>query len=357
MPSEREELHDRLHQHIERAVKAGAPPETLARANLEAARKAGELVAAETLERARAAAASERAAWGDFSKALRHDWGEALDAFCLVVSETEQIARQYHQDQIESAGQELDRVFEVLMDLLSRACRTSFEVYSLLRFGQVAGAEARARTLHEIAVVAGVMQKYGRTTDVVERYQSHKVVDQWEYVRKHQEAAEVDGREPFSDDVVQGVRAEHRAIKERYGGAFMGPWGWARFLLPEGEPWRQFATLEQLVGLERMRSSYRATSQHVHPLPWGADLGTEGGALVSRWRTTGLAAPADIAMVALHQTAASALLGANNDPFTNQADLIYLTTLQTLSEHVARLLVEAEDKAAGRLRADNPELD
>ena len=49
---------------------------------------------------------------------------------------------------------------DALADLHARACRTALDVFHLLESGLAAGAMARCRTLHELAVISMVLREY-----------------------------------------------------------------------------------------------------------------------------------------------------------------------------------------------------
>lgn len=75
--------------------------------------------------------------------------------------------------------------------LHARACLVASEVQSLLRSGHAAGAQARWRTLHELAVIAFVLGNHDR--DISERFLQHRQVERHKDALHYQQYCEAPG--------------------------------------------------------------------------------------------------------------------------------------------------------------------
>lgn len=156
-------------------------------------------------------------------------------------------------------------VYDALLGLHARACRTALEVYHLLTDGLPKGALARARTLHEIAVTAMVIADYGRRSehrDLADRFLDHEAVATYKDALNYQLNCETLGYEPFSDEEMAEMKAGRDAVVAKYGSAYKEQYGWAAGLDKPTAP--TFGDLEKLAKLSHLRSHYSWASHEVH---------------------------------------------------------------------------------------------
>ena len=141
-----------------------------------------------------------------FEQRLQQRWGPALDLYecvrvcCLETGED----FQKRQDQ-QADGGSLKR--SALTLLHARACLVASEVQGLLRSGHAAGAQARWRTLHELAVVAFVLGNHD--PEISERFLLHRHVERYKDARQYQQYCEALGYEQFGDTEMEEIR-QHR---------------------------------------------------------------------------------------------------------------------------------------------------
>jgi hypothetical protein len=191
-----------------------------------------------------------------------------------------------------------------LVGLHGRALRTAAEVRLLAMNGFEAGASARWRSLHELAVVGLVLREADE--EISTRYQAYGDVERWQDVQQYQRHAPRLGRSLFTDEEVDAARRAAAGVVTRFGPEMTRPNGWAALLFP-GSTRISFAELEERGGLGHLRPFYRLGSHHVHAGARAAELNTTtsptGGILI----TTGAAVYGDIAevchgaMISLHQ--------------------------------------------------------
>jgi len=270
-----------------------------------------------------------------FERHFRKHWGKALDRFYAIVVCAEEVGHELHRGHREAAAEEDDPVFEALIGLYARACRIAREVHHLLSGGFPFGALARSRTLHELAVITIVIADYGREeehADLADRFIQHAMIAHYTDAKQYQENCEALGREPLSAEDMARMEQEHDLLVERYGKTYKERYGWAtgvdgRLSAPT------FRDLEGLVDMSHLRWHYRQQSHEVHAdaTGWESNVLESGGrAYLTTDRVNfGLAEPAHLALVSLHQCAASLLAGIQGDFKTK--DLLALKARRTWS--------------------------
>ncbi len=292
-----------------------------------------------------------------FEGRLRARWGAAFDKYDLAALALYQAGKSFHERHRARVLEANDLVFDALVKLHARGCLTISEVRALLLSGHPAGARARWRTLHELAVTAHLIRKQGR--DVAERYLQHgkvaaaKAANQWQGVaREH-------GIAPLDADTVGRLQAESAALIAHYGKSFKGDYGWAAAALgfaPDHERGPDFARIERAVELQAARPAYRQASQHVHAGPAGlaANNLLVGGTtiMVTGPRLDGLAMPGALTLDALLQCT-TALLDIG-PPYTDDNARALLRALHHLVEDAGETFGAIEDILAGEVERARP---
>ncbi|NTW39431.1 MAG: hypothetical protein HGA44_06010 [Cellulomonadaceae bacterium] len=242
-----------------------------------------------------------------FMARLHKRWGTALDLFYIVQVASEEIGADVYRA---ACSDELNRdergLLEAVSGLHARACRVSFEVYELLEAGFPKGAQARARTLHELAVVACVLSKLGRMPgheDIGRRFAAFDHVSNWKDAQEHQKYADRLGQDPLTPEEMKQIKAARDAAAQEFPG-LDARLGWAGDV--PGLKSRTLAELEVLAGIDHLRPYYSWASHEVHANPKGSRLnlvdGSDGQMKLTGRTNTGLADPAQSALIALHQT-------------------------------------------------------
>jgi hypothetical protein len=248
-----------------------------------------------------------------FERRLRKHWGEALDRFYAVVVCAEEAGSDFNAAYRPTAVEKEDFVFEVLAGMHARSCRISLEVHRLLSSGFPMGALARCRSLHEIAVAAGVVHRFGRepdSLDLAERFLLHEHVQNWKDAQEYQRNCASIGYEPFSDEEMATMRAARDAVIDRFGESFGQDNGWAADLLKKRRV--SFVDLEHAADLDHLRPFYKWGSHEVHgdAKGWSLNRLDRGGVtyLSTGHTNAGLADPGQLALISLTQCTVSLLL-------------------------------------------------
>lgn len=149
-------------------------------------------------------------------------------------------------------------LFRVLITLHARACLVASEVLTLIRTGHGAGAYGRWRTLHEAAVVAAFVSRYGE--DAALRFHYHAEIEQLKTAKHMRELASND---PIATDAaIAQLEQRRRELIAEFGTAFGNDYGRAAKLVGNERPkWRD---IEKHAALDHARLHYRGSSNAVH---------------------------------------------------------------------------------------------
>ncbi len=286
-----------------------------------------------------------------FVRRLRKYWGPALDLlYTLIVCNQEAGGDFIGRSLTESArrlpeGNQEYMLHDALADLHARACRTALDVFHLLESGLAAGAMARCRTLHELAVISMVLREYSSHEgheDLAERFLDHHYAQNRRDARTYQDNHAALGMSPLSDESLIAIESNYYQVINRYGKDYAEPYGWAAGL--EGIRRPTFATLERLAGLPHLRGYYQWASHEVHADSKGNTLNTLERANMeyrrSGYTNIGLVDPGHTAAISLHQCLTALL---NNRERTTPQDLFSMNAFGHLVERIGDLLLAGHD--------------
>lgn len=194
-----------------------------------------------------------------FEVRLRDIWGEAIDALYALYIVAVEAAEDYFARTRDEAVADDDIVWEALLRIQARACHVASEIQALLRSGHAEGAQARWRTLHELSVVAAFLNEHDAA--VSRRYLEHEAITAWWDAKQYQNHAARLQFEPYTDEEMAEMKADHDRLVAKYGRDYGQEWGWAAGVVkgPLG-----FATIENAAELSHWRPFYRDANAAVH---------------------------------------------------------------------------------------------
>ena len=276
-----------------------------------------------------------------FHGRLRRTWGKALNLHYAVVTASGEFGNNLIKEKPNSPTGNDRAALESLADLHAQACRVALEVHTLLDNGLPVGAQARARTLHELAITACVIAENAANTDIVLRYRDHHVVDQAKDAEVYQLYCATLGQEPLDSHKIEDIFAHRDEAIVRYGKAFTGQYGWAAELLGIERP--TFAHLERQAGLAHLRPFYRWACHAVHAGSRGTALNTvvfRGKPLrLAGYTNAGLADPGHQSLISLQQATASLVGRRTHVPTLDH--LIQVRALMALTERAGEEFIRA----------------
>ena len=282
----------------------------------------------------------------EYEDRLYSRWKNALDLFETILLLGLNAGSEYNQQIRPYAAKQNDFVFEVLTRIHGRSCMTASAILTLLKSGHASDALARARTLHELRVIATFIKEGG--DDLAEMYLGYEVVESLKIMRQYEQYQTRLGLEPLELGAVK--KLEHAV--ERYYTKFMpnlhkhvlkGDYGWAAIYLNNTRP--TFKDIEEKVGLAHWRPYFKFASHPTHAgvkgikFDIGFNLGDQN-VLFAGPSNAGLVDPASISLIAFSATTALLL---THMRYLNEKGLleIHLKSL-TASQVLQELLKEAE---------------
>lgn len=200
----------------------------------------------------------QRADVSAFRERMEDRWGEPLEHLRMLLT----MVREWYQNTLfrRSRNPQQKETRKVLVRLLTRGCQVTDEIICLLENGFADGAMARWRTLHEIAVVAAVIFRYG--DDIAIRYVEHQYVESKKAMEKYLVTSPQLGYRPLGKTTQQRIRRAYDRVIAKYGKNFSTDYGWAALHLKKERP--NFTDLEASAGRSHMRSHYQMGNDNVH---------------------------------------------------------------------------------------------
>jgi len=321
-----DDLFDRL---IVEAVGRGADADCVAAALDRATQAAAEVLADQLLEDAPRMLREHRTIMNGFEQRLEKRWRPALDLYEAVRVCCLETGEDFHR-RYERQGDSNDLKHHALTLLHARGCLVASEVQSLLGSGHAAGAQARWRTLYELAVIAFALGS--NDPDISERFLLHRRVERYRDAILYQQYCEALGYERYSDEEMAELQRQHDDVIARFGPPFKNDWGWAAPLFA-ANPGASMAKLAELVGLDHLKPWFRLSSHGIHSGATGAehilDFYGHGEAMLAGPSNAGLADPGSGALICLLQiTSALAIYGGKGRP--KPQDLVQLKAIARL---------------------------
>ncbi len=242
-----------------------------------------------------------------FKKRLRRTWNPGLDRLDILISLCHEGGETVYVRERETAALEKDVIFFSLVPLHARSCQVAREIAYLMAGGFAAGAHARWRSLHEIAVVAQFLRANG--VETAQRYLDHGVVDSYRSMRQYLKFQARLALDEVTRDEVAAVTERFESLKAAYGTPFVTDYGWAAAILRNDRP--SFADIEDAVDLGHWRPYYRLASTPIHAGAKGLffNLGLSPGvnAMPTGSSNAGLADPGQGCAISLLQVTTALL--------------------------------------------------
>jgi hypothetical protein len=195
-----------------------------------------------------------------FRHRLQQRWGKGFDALRMLMSSCRDHGAIFAERHRKSRPKKGRFQRDALLALHMRGCQIAAEIMCLMENGYADGAMARWRTLHELTVVALLIQEYG--DELAERYLCHRAIDEYKEMQLAINTAPMLNRKPLSERTIRNVTKSYQIALSQFGAEFKSDYGWAAKLTGNKEP--KFSNLEQLAGHAAMRSQYKLASYNIH---------------------------------------------------------------------------------------------
>jgi hypothetical protein len=287
---------------------------------------------------------------------LENRWGKAFDKMRMLIGIAHDTGRTF----IDRCSRTRSKRNAVLNSVLSclhvRACQISAEIMALIENGYADGAMARWRTLHEVTVVAIVLNDGG--DELAQRYLDYEVVEAKRALDEYQSCAGLIGYRPFSAREAKKIQSNFDAMMQKYAGGKYGKtfgksYGWAAEHLDSKAP--DFRRLETAAGRSEMRSHYKMASNNVHAGVKGIAhrLSTLAGpyALVAGATNVGFSEPGQNMALSLSQMT---LLLCN--VVRNADDVTQMKAIIALRSEIAPAMAKVENAIAREEKVERLEI-
>jgi len=187
------------------------------------------------------------------------------------------------------------RKVEVLAGLLQRSMTATNETFTLLQRGYPDGAEARMRTVVELAVIANFIER--NSTTIAERFEASHDVEMW----RRKEDGHLRG---LTDALASRIDEQYHRVLRQFGQSMAKPYGWAAPAFDGNRV--TFADISRDYGNVESNSRFSNASHHVHASHSGtikSAAADASGLFLHGPRPVGFYLPAYECMDSLHQCA------------------------------------------------------
>jgi Family of unknown function (DUF5677) len=279
-----------------------------------------------------------------FERRLRTVWAKGFAAYEVVVWSANELGEEYWKQHYASVvGTSSASKLHAMTGLHARACRTAFEVLTLLHGGFPVAAYARWRTLHELAIVGSILAT--RDPGLSERFLDHAIVEQASDAEEYQKHAIALGHSLLSVEDLEKLRAARDIMVGRYGPEFARDRGWAATLTATGKA-PSIRSLEALAGLKHQRPYYRLSSHGVHAGARASELNLVrlGSTMTFMAGATnaGLAEVAHASLISLLQVTANLVIHGRHG-YVGYNEVVFVSALNNLVDRAGAILAKIEE--------------
>ena len=257
-----------------------------------------------------------------FEGRLQNRWKKPFDLLDFFIIQSTEIGRLYNEKNREKAAKEQNFIFESLIQLHGWACCVAKEIMVLMKSGYADGANARWRTLNEIAVICFFIKKHGN--EVGERYLSYQYIESCKEMREYQKYAKYLRYIPFSKQEIENLKKVREKLIQKFGKNFTSNNGWASDVLNKKSP--KFLDLAEDINLGHLYPFFKMASNAIHATSSKSlyfKLGCPEGKIIQ-------AGPSNFGMADPGQNTAISLLHINVALLTLKPDLKDLVTIKSM---------------------------
>lgn len=196
-----------------------------------------------------------------FENRLYQKWKEPLNLFEYLIKISLESGMEL-KDKINKTTNSTDNFKEsALIKLHARALQISNEILVLLKSGYADGANARWRSLHELAVISFFL--LNNNNDVSRRYLEHEIIKNFKELKDYKAYYKKLGYLPIGRKEFNKIKSEKERLCSIYDDNFQSDYGWIpSSILSKSN--RDFRTLEKYVKLDRLRPFYNLSCDAVH---------------------------------------------------------------------------------------------
>jgi hypothetical protein len=203
---------------------------------------------------------SQRCECDEFQGRLEERWGKGLSLLRMLLHSIREIGADVQQRHRKSKSKKYVHRRFVLGRLHVRACQVADEIITLMENGFADGAMARWRTLHEISVIATIIEDGDE--ELARRYIDHDIVEVKKQADDYDEKQVPLGYEPIAPRERKRIEEAYVEAIQHYGPSFRHEYGWAAEHLKEKKP--DFKKLQAVADQSSMNTYYKLANFNIH---------------------------------------------------------------------------------------------
>ncbi|SEN38724.1 hypothetical protein SAMN05216404_10487 [Nitrosospira multiformis] len=196
----------------------------------------------------------------EFQARLEERWGEGLSLLRMLLQSIREIGADVHRRHRKSKSKKYVHRRFVLGRLHVRACQVADEIITLMENGFADGAIARWRTLHEIGVIATIIEDGDE--ELARRYIDHDIVEVKKQADDYDEKQVPLGYEPIAPRERKRIEEAYAEAIQRYSPSFRHEYGWAAEHLKDKRP--DFKKLQAAADQSGMNTYYKLANFNIH---------------------------------------------------------------------------------------------
>ncbi|MCL5770702.1 MAG: DUF5677 domain-containing protein [Actinobacteria bacterium] len=191
-----------------------------------------------------------------FENRLYQKWKEPLNLLEYLIKISLEFGME-HKDKLNKTTNNFKQ--SALLKIHARALQISNEILVLLKSGYADGANARWRSLHELAVISFFL--LDNNNDVSRRYLEHEVIKNFKELEDYKVYYKKLGYLPIGRKEFNKIKSEKEKLCRTYSDNFQGDYGWIPSSILSN---RNFRALEKYVRLDKLRPFYNLSCDAVH---------------------------------------------------------------------------------------------
>lgn len=203
-------------------------------------------------------------AYSKFLKWNEELHGEGLEMFLMYIDLTVAVNTDITEHFKLDRFPESERLkFGQLLHLHIKGCQVANEINTLIKSGYADAALARWRTLHETSAV--FIALFTNDLEVSRMFYECQFIEQLKRIETFEiHRGTLNWKAP-DGNTIKILEQKRNELRIRYGTDFLRDYGWTINFLPKGK--RNFAALEEEVGLSYLRPFYQWANKGVHASP------------------------------------------------------------------------------------------
>ena len=195
----------------------------------------------------------------EFEKRLYFRWKEPLDILECMIRVSLEAIEKHRTNLIKKLGKSDNFKITALLNIHARAIQISKEIIVLLKSGYADGANARWRSLHELAIISIFLR--ANCDDVSKRYLEHDIVKRYKEAIDYRTYCKKLGYAPLERKVFNRIAKGATNLCKKYSDRFQDEYGWIPVTILRD---RKFRSLEKHVKFDTLRPYYNLACNAVH---------------------------------------------------------------------------------------------